>query len=53
MQVEKHFTEISELIKQVRNKTLSIINHADYLNATSPDLKGFSSQNLWRMKQFY
>lgn len=83
MQVEKHFTEISELIKQARNKTLSIINRelielywqigeyislkckdlgwgknvvkslADYLNKTNPDLKGFSSQNLWRMKQFY
>ncbi len=83
MQVEKHFTEISELIKQARNKTLSIINRelielywqigeyislkcensgwgknvvknlAEYLNATNPDLKGFSSQNLWRMKQFY
>lgn len=26
MQVEQHFTEISELIKQARNKTLSIIN---------------------------
>ena len=83
MQVEKHFTEISELIKQARNKTLSIINRelielywqigeyislkcensgwgknivknlADYLSATNPDLKGFSAQNIWRMKQFY
>lgn len=83
MQIEQHFTEISELIKQARNKTLSIINHelielywkigeyislkcetagwgknvvknlADYLSATNPELKGFSSQNLWRMKQFY
>lgn len=83
MQVEKHFTEISELIKQARNKTLSIINRelielywqigeyisskcensgwgknvvknlADYLSATSLNLKDFSSQNIWRMKQFY
>jgi predicted nuclease of restriction endonuclease-like (RecB) superfamily len=28
-------------------------NLADYLSATNPDLEGFSSQNLWRMKQFY
>lgn len=83
MQVEKHFTEISDLIKKARAKTLSIVNRelielywqigeyisikcedfgwgrnivknlAEYLSSTSPDLKGFSSQNLWRMKQFY
>ena len=28
-------------------------NLADYLKRTEPELKGFSSQNLWRMKQFY
>jgi predicted nuclease of restriction endonuclease-like (RecB) superfamily len=28
-------------------------NLADFLNKTLPDTKGFSSQNLWRMKQFY
>jgi predicted nuclease of restriction endonuclease-like (RecB) superfamily len=28
-------------------------NLSDYLKQTEPDLKGFSSQNLWRMKQFY
>jgi predicted nuclease of restriction endonuclease-like (RecB) superfamily len=26
---------------------------ADWLLARSPDLKGFSASNLWRMKQFY
>jgi len=26
---------------------------ANYLKKTEPELKGFSSQNLWRMKQFY
>ena len=26
---------------------------AEYIARTSPDLKGFSAQNLWRMKQFY
>jgi len=32
----------------------SIVNNlADYIKQTEPDMKGFSSQNLWRMKQFY
>ncbi len=26
---------------------------AEYLKKTQPNVKGFSSQNLWRMKQFY
>ena len=26
---------------------------ADYLKRTLPEMKGFSSQNIWRMKQFY
>ena len=26
---------------------------AEYIAHTSPDIKGFSPQNLWRMKQFY
>jgi len=26
---------------------------SDYLQKTDPNLKGFSKQNLWRMKQFY
>jgi len=28
-------------------------NLAAYLKDKEPDLKGFSAQNLWRMKQFY
>ena len=28
-------------------------NLSDYLKKTEPEIKGFSSQNLWRMKQFY
>ncbi|MCB9232089.1 MAG: DUF1016 domain-containing protein [Bacteroidia bacterium] len=28
-------------------------NLAGYLNRQEPDLKGFSSRNLWRMKQFF
>ena len=26
---------------------------AEYIEQTSPDVKGFSDKNLWRMKQFY
>ncbi len=26
---------------------------ADYISKKEPELKGFSSQNIWRMKQFY
>ncbi|MCR5533302.1 MAG: DUF1016 N-terminal domain-containing protein [Paludibacteraceae bacterium] len=26
---------------------------AEYITRKAPDLKGFSAQNLWRMKQFY
>ncbi|MBO4454064.1 MAG: hypothetical protein J5761_03290, partial [Paludibacteraceae bacterium] len=26
---------------------------AEYIARTSPELKGFSDKNLWRMKQFY
>ena len=28
-------------------------NLSDYIYGKLPDIKGFSSQNLWRMKQFY
>jgi predicted nuclease of restriction endonuclease-like (RecB) superfamily len=28
-------------------------NLSDYIYGKLPDVKGFSSQNLWRMKQFY
>ena len=32
----------------------SIVNNlSDYLKRTEPEVKGFSSQNLWRMKQFF
>jgi hypothetical protein len=26
---------------------------ADFLSKNYPDVKGFSAQNIWRMKQFY
>lgn len=31
----------------------TVRNLSDFQNETEPDSKGFSSQNLWRMKQFY
>ncbi len=49
-----------EIGKYISNKLANqewgkgiVKNLSDYLNETEPDLKGFSSQNLWRMKQFY
>lgn len=30
-----------------------VSNLSDYIQKTEPTVKGFSSQNLWRMKQFY
>lgn len=31
----------------------TVQNLSDFLRNTEPNSKGFSSQNLWRMKQFY
>ncbi len=49
-----------EIGKYISNKIANqewgkgiVKNLSDYLNRVEPDLKGFSSQNLWRMKQFY
>jgi len=33
------------------NKTIETL--ADYIKQNQPDIKGFSAQNLWRMRQFY
>jgi len=30
-----------------------VSNLSDYIKQTEPSVKGFSSQNLWRMKQFF
>jgi len=30
-----------------------VANLSDYINKNAPETRGFSSQNLWRMKQFY
>ncbi len=81
--IEKHFSEIVQIIQKARNKALKSVNKelinlywqvgeyisekvesavwgagvvtslATYLKEKEPDLKGFSAQNLWRMKQFY
>lgn len=45
--------QISEKTSQSEWGKSVIKNLADYLKRTEPDLKGFSTQNLWRMKQFY
>ena len=49
-----------EIGKYISNKIANqewgkgiVKNLSDYLNRTEPNLNGFSSQNLWRMKQFY
>ena len=81
--IEKHFSEIVQLIRKAKNNALKSVNKelinlywqvGEYINAKvesaiwgagfvknlgaylkdkEPDLKGFSAQNLWRMKQFY
>ena len=49
-----------EIGKYISNKVANqewgkgiVKNLSDYLNKVEPEMKGFSSQNLWRMKQFY
>lgn len=83
MELEKQFSEISELIQKSKIKAFSVINRelielywsigeyisnriessgwgksivknlSDFLRENHADMKGFSAQNLWRMKQFY
>jgi len=51
------YWEIGKYIfKKIKNEEWGkgiVKNLAAYLKETDPELKGFSSQNLWRMKQFY
>ena len=51
------YWEIGKYISKKINTTEwgnSIVeNLAEYLKKTEPDMNGFSSQNLWRMRQFY
>jgi len=49
-----------EIGKYISNKIVNqewgkgvVKNLSDFLHKVEPDTKGFSSQNLWRMKQFY
>lgn len=48
--VGKYISEQSNGTKWGKSAVSSL---AEYLNKMEPDLKGFSPQNLWRMKQFY
>lgn len=51
------YWNIGEYISEKVNKNVwgknIVKNLSDFLKNQYPDLKGFSSQNLWRMKQFY
>ena len=44
---------ISQKIKSSEWGKGIVSNLSDYLKQTEPKVKGFSSQNLWRMKQFF
>ena len=44
---------ISQKIKSSEWGKGIVSNLSDYLKRTEPKVKGFSSQNLWRMKQFF
>jgi hypothetical protein len=46
-----HYISNKSLEDGWRNSTVR--NLSDFLRETEPNSKGFSSQNLWRMKQFY
>ena len=44
---------ISEKIKKSEWGKGIVSNLSDYIKQTERDIKGFSTQNLWRMKQFF
>ncbi|MDR1305731.1 MAG: PDDEXK nuclease domain-containing protein [Verrucomicrobiales bacterium] len=44
---------ISERVAAAEWGESVVLELADYLSRTEPDLRGFSNKNLWRMKQFY
>ena len=44
---------ISEKVNQSEWGKSVVKNLSDYIYSKLPDIKGFSSQNLWRMRQFY
>lgn len=44
---------ISEKVKNGGWGKSVVSNFAQFMQSEHPDIKGFSSQNIWRMKQFY
>jgi len=44
---------LSNKVKEAGWGRAIVRNLADYIQEIEPDSKGFSAQNLWRMKQFY
>ncbi|MBS3064631.1 MAG: DUF1016 domain-containing protein, partial [DPANN group archaeon] len=44
---------ISNKVKRTKWGKSIVSELADYISKKEPELKGFSSQNVWRMKQFY
>ena len=44
---------ISEKVSSSEWGKVIVKNLSEYIFRKEPDIKGFSSQNLWRMKQFY
>ena len=83
MDLQKHFSHITQLISQTKTTIFKAVNYqlvelywkigaylheqtnendwgksvvkelALFIKKTEPNLKGFSAQNLWRMKQYY
>jgi predicted nuclease of restriction endonuclease-like (RecB) superfamily len=83
MELEKQFTEITQLIAAAKERAYQAVNKelvslywnigeyvslqvnsniwgksvvkelSDFIQKKEPNVKGFSAQNIWRMKQFY
>lgn len=83
MELQAHFTHITQLIAKAKERAYQAVNQelvtlywhigeyvsaqvqakawgksvvqelADFIQRSEPNIKGFSSQNIWRMKQFY
>lgn len=83
MELQAHFSHITHLIAEAKQRAYQAVNHelvtlywnigeylhqqvstkawgkavvqelATFIAHTEPNVKGFSAQNLWRMKQFY
>ncbi|MDO5845140.1 MAG: DUF1016 N-terminal domain-containing protein, partial [Methanocorpusculum sp.] len=44
---------ISKKVNEEKWGNKTVEEFADYMEKEHPDIKGFSKQNIWRMKQFY